>query len=282
MSRRRATAGGDGHDGADERWLLTYADMITLLMCLFMVLWSISSVNISKLQILQKSLSNALSGKPTVSGGQSVLDGSPSRIQGVQPDQPMQQSIVEPVVPHELTHPVTGESARAAAAAGAREEHGLEAAQRRIEAYARAHGSAGRIETTIDQRGLVVRLLTDGLVFDSGQAVLKPAAAPLIRRVSDAIRTAVPENPIRVEGNTDNVPISGGVYPSNWELSAARAAAVVEALRADGVGDRRISAAFFADTNPVAPNTTAAGRAENRRVDVVVLRTQTAPQGVGQ
>src|SRR6201985_4036938 len=92
---RRGRGGGGGQHGADEAWLLTYADMITLLVCLFMVLWSISSVNISKLQELQRSLQEAFSGK-VMDGGKSVLEGSPTAVQGVQAEQSNQSAQASP------------------------------------------------------------------------------------------------------------------------------------------------------------------------------------------
>ena len=107
--------------------------------------------------------------------------------------------------------------------------------QRRVENYATKHGFAADISTSIDQRGLVIRLLTNNLVFDSGQATLKPTATPLLMRVSRLLVSMHIDNPISVEGNTDNVPISGGEFPSNWELSTARADAVLEFLLHHGI-----------------------------------------------
>jgi chemotaxis protein MotB len=95
MSARRKRGGGGDHHGADERWLLTYSDMITLLMCLFMVLWSISSVNISKLQELQRSLQEAFIGR-VLDSGPTVLSGDPTAVQGVQENSPDQNSVTQP------------------------------------------------------------------------------------------------------------------------------------------------------------------------------------------
>jgi len=277
MSRRKK--GGGDHHGADERWLLTYADMITLLMCLFMVLWSISSVNISKLQDLQRSLQEAFIGK-VLDGGKSVMEGEPSRISGVQTSNPNAPSdISTSIVPNNVSHPIAQAERAAENAAAQHEQSRLRHVQQQVEAYARAHGLQSSIRTTIDQRGLVIRLLTDKVLFDSGQAVVKPGSQPLLNEVARLIVNTGIANPLRVEGHTDNVPISGGEFHNNWELSAARATAVLEQFLADGIPPRQLSMAGYADQHPIAPNTTADGRALNRRVEVVVTRKFPVPAG---
>jgi chemotaxis protein MotB len=271
MSRRKK--GGGDHHGADERWLLTYADMITLLMCLFMVLWSISSVNISKLQELQRSLQEAFIGK-VLDGGKSVMEGEPSRISGVQTSNPNAPSDISTSIV-----PIAQAERAAENAAAQHEQSRLRHVQQQVEAYARAHGLQSSIRTTIDQRGLVIRLLTDKVLFDSGQAVVKPGSQPLLNEVARLIVNTGISNPLRVEGHTDNVPISGGQFHNNWELSAARATAVLEQFLADGIPPRQLSMAGYADQHPIAPNTTADGRALNRRVEVVVTRKFPVPAG---
>jgi chemotaxis protein MotB len=279
MSARRKRGGGGDHHGADERWLLTYSDMITLLMCLFMVLWSISSVNISKLQELQRSLQEAFIGR-VLDSGPTVLSGDPTAVQGVQENSPDQNSVTQPqqIVPSEVSHPISQATQAAANRAAQKEQETLMRVQQQVLAYARRHGFAHDISTTIDQRGLVIRVLTDKVLFDSGEATIKPGGYPLIDSFAGLILQSKLTNPIRIEGNTDNVPISG-TFKSNWELSAARAAAVLERFLAKGIPAHRLSMAGYADQNPVAPNTTAAGRALNRRVDVVILRHNPPPQG---
>jgi len=269
--------GGGGHDGGDERWLLTYADMITLLMALFMVLFSISSVNISKYQVLQHALQKAFIGG-VLDGGKGVQQGNPTRIQGVQtatPSGSVDSSFN--IFTHTLVGAKTNSTAKAKAAA--REQNTLLEVQRKVEDYARKHGFANDISTSIDQRGLVIRLLTDKVLFDSGQAVVKPGSQPLLNEVARLIVNTGIANPLRVEGHTDNVPISGGEFHNNWELSAARATAVLEQFLADGIPPRQLSMAGYADQHPIAPNTTADGRALNRRVEVVVTRKFPVPAG---
>lgn len=280
MSARRSRRGGHGAEhSSDERWLLTYADMITLLMALFMVLFSISSVNISKYQVLQRALQNAFSGG-VLSQGRGIQQGTPTRIQGVQTNSPSGsvETSATTFAMHLFGQIATPAALSPAGAAARREQDTLRRVQQRIEHYAVRHGLANRIETSIDERGLVVRLLTDKVLFAPNRAVLEPQATPLIGELAKVlVQSGVARrNAIRVEGNTDDQP-AAAPWPSNWELSSARADAVLEMLLSDHVPPRRLSVAGYGDEHPVAPNTTAAGRAMNRRVDVVILRSHPIP-----
>jgi chemotaxis protein MotB len=281
--RRRGGHGGGGHEGGDERWLLTYADMITLLMALFMVLFSISSVNISKYQVLQHALQKAFIGG-VLDGGKGTQQGNPTRITGVQtatPSGSVDSSFQ--IFTRTLIGSGTGSKGGSAAQAkaAAHEQDTLITVQRRVENYAVKHGLAGDISTSISQRGLVIRLLTDNLLFASGQATLESKGTPLLTRVSRLLVSMHLQNPIDVEGNTDNVPISGGAFQSNWELSTGRATAVLEFLIHHGVSPSHLAAVGYADQNPVAPNTTPAGRALNRRVDIVIIRSNSTSSSGG-
>jgi chemotaxis protein MotB len=141
-----------------------------------------------------------------------------------------------------------------------------------IKAAAKQLGLSGVIRTSIDERGLVIRLLTDKVLFDSGSGVLRSEAYPLLTEISHLLTRADIVNPVRVEGNTDSQPIHSALYPSNWELSTARADAVLEFLIGKGVQERRLSVAGYGDQHPIASNASVAGRSANRRVDLVILR----------
>ncbi len=130
--------------------------------------------------------------------------------------------------------------------------------------------------TTVRRRGLVVEILTDNVFFDSGQASLNPGALRILDDIG-AVLQGERKHPIVVEGHTDSEPISGGIYPSNWELSGARSAAVVRRFAGAGVLSKRLALAGYADQVPVATNSTSAGRSRNRRVDVVLTRIHEAP-----
>ena len=265
--RRRHTDGG-GHD-SEERWLLTYADMITLLLALFVVLFSISSVNVSKIKTLQESLRDAFSGK-VVSGGEAILRTSNSA--AVETLDTAPPSIV-PSTPM-IGRPTTAIARQALAAR--REQDELQQLKRQLDAFAAAHGYADKVETVVARRGLVVRLLTDHVLFDSGLAVLKPAGLPLLAEVATLLGVDR-HHAIVVEGHTDDVPISTSRYASNWELSTARATEVVRYLIGRRLAARRFGAAGYADLHPIASNATPDGRARNRRVEVVLQRRHPLP-----
>jgi len=271
--RRRRSGQGGGH-GADERWLLTYADMITLLMALFIVMWSISAVNTGKFDQLKLSLKEAFSGKifphssAVLTGERSILQPQGSQIEPIAPD-----------APHTIVPTVVSQSAAAQAQQAQQDLENLRQLQQKIEQYAIDHHLKTRLSTSIDERGLVVRVLTDQLVFDSGSARPKPESLPLLSKISTLLTSTGIPNDIRVEGNTDDRPISTAAFRSNWELSTARATAILEVLLNDGVPASRLVVAGYADQRPIAPNTTADGRSLNRRVEIVVLR-RAVTQGV--
>jgi chemotaxis protein MotB len=261
--RRRKRRGGDGDGHEDnERWLLTYADMITLLMALFMVLFSISSVNVSKFETLKEVLQNAFSPKVLSGGGSILPDGGAQATPSSQP--PSNALVADPVA--------------ADPAAALREEDEFARLKHELDAYARRNGFADRVETLIRRRGLVIRLLTDEVLFDSGSAALRAGSVPLLAQISRLVELDR-DHPVAVEGHTDTVPIATGVFPSNWELSGARAASVVRFMIGEGVAPARLEATGLAGLRPIADNETAAGRSRNRRVEIVLLRTGLGPEG---
>jgi chemotaxis protein MotB len=259
--RRRRRGGHGGEHEDEERWLLTYADMITLLMALFMVLFAMSSVDSTKYESLQHALQAAFSGR-IMPGGTAVrengADGKTRPVPDAAPVpaiQPLQQQLEE--------------IRRENAAATERDEFAR--LKQQIDAYAREHGLTKSIETVIARRGLVVRLLTDRVLFDTGSADLQPGAAPLLGRLAGLLRSDF-DHPILVEGHTDPVPISETRFPSNWELSGSRASTVVRFFIDHGVPAKRMAATGYGAEHPLARNDTAAGRARNRRVEIVLAR----------
>ncbi len=257
--RRRAVA---DHEN-EERWLLTYADMITLLMALFMVMFSIANVNQSKLEALSASLSEAFSGK-ILPGGESINQrGASTETETPAPTPPIPA----------ITPLVDDAAAKEDGSSAAREDDDFKRIKREIDAYAASHGLKEKVETTITQRGLEIRLLTDEVLFDSGSAMLKPQSGPLLAKVSELLHLS-PDHDISVEGHTDNVPIRGSLYPTNWELSTARASGVVRFLLEHGAQKMRMSASGYAALHPISNNTTDSGRSRNRRVEIVLLRSK--------
>lgn len=262
----RGNRRGRGHAGGhnDERWLLTYSDMITLLMALFIIMWAISTVNDGKFQQLARSLSEAFGGK--------IFQGNTSIVEGTSGTRPQ---IVEST-PGQPQAAKTFDRNLHAAAVNAGDLENLERLKAQVDEYAKQAGLSGKLSTSIDERGLVIRILPDDLLFDTGKADLRPGARPILDNVGAILKSLPTPNPIRVEGNTDNVPISTPEFPNNWALSAARAVTVLTVLLNDGIPASRLSAEGFADQRPVASNATAAGRAKNRRVEIVVVRRSLA------
>ena len=263
--------------------------MITLLMALFMVLFSISSVNISKYQVLQQSLKAAFSGS-VLSGGRAIIRTGSQSTSAHTPATAEIPSIVP------LTPTAAGRSSKSQTSAkqgtsmtsaqlqaaldsmskSVSEQSEFALLQKRINAYARTHGFGSQVQAVIERRGLVVRVLTDKLLFESGQATLQPAGLPLLSEVAQLLNVDK-RHPIIVEGHTDNVPISTPEFPSNWELSTARATNVVRFLISHAINRGRLGAAGYADLDPVASNANATGRAFNRRVDIVFERLNPVP-----
>jgi chemotaxis protein MotB len=281
---------GGAEEGSNERWLLTYADMITLLMALFMVLFSISSVNISKYQTLQKSLKAAFSGN-ILPGGKAVAQQGATD-NAAQTPASVELQAIEPVktegsasLQNSSLHgasATTASSTSASAAAAALKQAAIQnqAAEfarikAELDAYAASHGFAKSVQTTIEPRGLVIRVLTDDLLFASGKAALEGRADALLAEIAQLLNVDE-THPISVEGNTDDVPIHSSEFPSNWELSTARASTVVSFLIVHGVSASRLTASGNAEQRPVDSNATAAGRARNRRVEIVMRRISAA------
>jgi chemotaxis protein MotB len=273
---RRRRGGGGEHEDSGERWLLTYADMITLLMALFMVLFSISSVNISKEQALQQSLKAAFSGNVLPGGKAVAQQGSTANASHVPATFELQA--IEPVATEGASSlqnsPAHGQQSSAVVSSHAnaqREASEFAQIKHELDAYAASHGFSSSVKTSIEQRGLVIRVLTDDLLFPSGQATLDSQAYGLLGEIGQLLNIDE-THPIDVEGNTDNVPIHSSQFPSNWELSTARAGSVVEFLIEHGVSPRRLTATGNADERPVDSDATAVGRARNRRVEIVMRR----------
>jgi chemotaxis protein MotB len=245
------------HDDS-ERWLLTYADMITLLLALFIVMFAMSSVNESKMRAVQESLRDAFSGK--MLGGEAIKETGGS-VRATQPTPDTTQPTFQPV---------TTSSPQAQV-----EQTDFRELKAKIDQMVAERGLTSKVETAIEKRGLAVRVLTDGLLFDSGAADVKPAAGPLLEQIG-VILASGQAHPVRVEGHTDNVPISGR-FPSNWELAAARSAGVVRVLLGTPLKSSPFEAVGRAALDPIASNGTEAGRAKNRRVEIVLPRQHAEP-----
>ena len=268
--RRRRRSGGDHEEHADERWLLTYADLITLLMALFMVLFSMSVVNKSKLSALQQSLKEGF--KPKIlPGGEAIKQtGGQTSAEQLQTKAPAGQAAQRNQTKPQLM-PTKATSAEAARA----EQEQLAKLQAAVQAQAAKLGLRQKVSTHITERGLVIDILTDNLLFDSGAAQIKPAGLKLLAHLAPVLEKQASDHRVVVEGHTDSMPIKGSVYPSNWELSTARASAVVRSLITMNLPPGHMEASGRAYLQPTASNATPAGRAENRRVEIILPRRGT-------
>ncbi|MFN8109660.1 MAG: flagellar motor protein MotB [Thermoleophilia bacterium] len=248
---------------ADERWLVTYADMLTLMFVLFMVLFSISVVNTGKFDQLKESLSKAFN--PGIfPGGPSVLQQGAT--QAVSPVVDTPATSVTPTISAPMGINLTNSSA-----AKSLEQSQLQHAQDQITKAVKAAHLQKLADTKIDERGLHIQLKTDPFLFAPGSADLHPLAITLLRPIAGTLKSL--SNPISVEGNTDSTPIHTVQYPSNRILGSARACTVLDVLNQYGVphSSRNACATYGAD-NPIVDNATPAHRAQNRRVEIVVVR----------
>ena len=261
------------------------ATCVTLLLAFFVVMYSISSVNAGKYRVLSDSLTAAFRGAPD---NPSPID-LPSKSTGVVEQMPIQamNRIFNAGLPASAHMPLP--QARGTERAGEtqptsadpRDEEALmqaealRASQRQLDSVAADMSGvlAAQIRSNVVQvqrRGdaVEVRISAD-VLFGSGQAEPMPAAVPILQHLADSLR-AFP-NAVRVEGHTDNVPVRSGSFRSNWELSGARAGAVVRLFSERGLDPLRLSVVGFGEYHPVQPNDTPAGRNANRRVAIMIL-----------
>jgi chemotaxis protein MotB len=258
---------GDDHgEHPDERWLVTYADLMTLLVALFMVLFSISSVNKSKLESLQHSLQDAFSGK-VLPGGQSIKE-SGGTMNIKTPSAAPKESSLQPYV----GSPTDTSQSKAGTASGRAEEAKFKELKGKIDAVAAKQGLSGKIKAEVTDQGLLIRLLTDKLLFDSGSAVPREQSLGLLKQVAQLLATTQPDHQLIISGNTDNQPISTGQFQDNLALSTARAESIFRTFAKDGISPLHMTAAGRGAYAPIASNATDGGRSLNRRVEILVPR----------
>ncbi|WP_142804293.1 flagellar motor protein MotD [Tepidiphilus sp. J10] len=250
MARRRKSS--EEHENL-ERWLVSYADFITLLFAFFVVMYALSSLNEGKYRVLSESLHQAFRAGVIVPQTGEVKEQIP--IPAVVSGVPL------PVPQRGDQGSERGEErVRQALATTAHAASALRAALQPLIESGQVTVSEGAFGVTVE--------IEAGILFPSGEATLGPMAIAILRQVANVLAYAG-DGPIWVEGHTDNVPLRRGArYPSNWELSAARAAAVVRLFEEQGVASSRLAAVGYADQRPIADNATEEGRQKNRRVTI--------------
>ena len=254
MARRRPR--DSGPNSGTERWVVSYADFITLLLAFFVVMYSISSVNEGKYRVLSESLAGIFLGAdrsfdPVAVGDVTIRE--PNRDIGLLDQTP-------------VTEPGTLEPA-------AEDLEARELEQIHSDAKARFQELIADGQLSISSNKLWLEIeIGSGVLFQSGRAVPTQAADPILEALAKLLKPY--ENPIHVEGFTDDQPIQSGPFPSNWELSAARAAGVVRMLQYFGVEPERMAAVGYGQYQPKVSNLSARGRTKNRRVVIIVSRDE--------
>ena len=253
MARKKLQEDHENH----ERWLVSYADFITLLFAFFVVMYALSSVNEGKYRVLSDSLVSAFQQPPT----------SDKLVQMQTKYSEILQGTGKPVGKAVDQQP--GETPERKAAAEKMKKvakNVLDAMQPLIK--------SGQVKVTQSPKGVTVEINASTL-FNSGDAVLQPKSVDTLSAVAQVLSTT--DSPIQVEGHTDNIPINSPAYPSNWELSSARAGSVVRLFTEMGVPGARMVAIGYADNRPLDTNATPDGRTRNRRVNVLILNEVEGP-----
>ena len=265
-----------------ERWLISYADMVTLLFALFIVLYAMSIIDLDKYRAFQQSFAEDLGQGVEAAPGEDdlpsgvVVDADPGPGEGRttgaslarEAEVPVEEAALGPLPPEtlqalldqaeadvdvEAVEPVTAE----VAALAVEVSEGLAAA-----------GLDASVEVLVQDRGVAV-VVADAVLFTSGSADLLPAGRDVLARLAPVLLDTSGE--MTIEGHTDDHPISTSRYPDNWELSTARATSVLRTVVAtSGVAPGRVSASGYGDTRPRGDNAVEQGRADNRRVEVLL------------
>ena len=237
--RRRIAADHENHD----RWLISYADFITLLFAFFVVMYAISAVSENKYRILASSLGDAFGAK---AGNE---------------DMPVPQHPTLALPPEVQKRTLRQQQALE------EQEHMTEVASNLLDVMAPLV-KEGKVKVTQSRRGVSIEINAN-VLFSPGQAELAPQSLNVLRAVAEQLRKE-PFN-LEITGHTDTTPISNSTYPSNWELSAVRASSVVRLFADSGIAPSRLFAIGREASQPIAPNDTEAGRARNRRVELMIL-----------
>ena len=238
-----------------ERWLVSYADFVTLLFGFFVVMYSISSVNEGKYRVLSDALDEAFSKQDIAERSDKIIEGEqrPTTFQPIQLD-------------HLMTEQENKE-----------EQLRVEIKEERRLLKRIAEQFEDILEPYIDQKLVEVKRndfwleleMKSGMLFSSGEAQLSKSAIPLLKKIVEILRQT--HNVLHVEGHTDNIPIDTVEFPSNWDLSSARASSVVKEFVNDGINPARMAALGYGEYHPVADNKSVQGRFKNRRVVLVLI-----------
>jgi chemotaxis protein MotB len=266
-----------------EAWAIPYADLITLLLAFFVVMYAISSVNEGKYRVLSDAMVSAFNGAPS---GRSPLPPAPKDATANGAATPTaihlpllgapSQSSLAPLSSNsaqDAANAAHGELQADLAAKAQRAAAALDSVARNVEHAMHDLVAKNLVAVRRGDSSVEVEIRTD-ILFPSGSATLAPTAIDILGRLAESLRP-VP-NPIRVEGHTDDRPINTLAFPSNWELSAARASSVVHLFSSRSVAPARLAVIGLGEYRPVKSNMTSEGRNANRRVVIVILSPDAA------
>lgn len=276
MSRRSKRRGKRETIDHRDRWMITYADLITLLLIFFVIMYAMSNLDSGKYDVVTQSLQNTFNASDSIlelgeglgeKPGQTITETPPSEVQGEDPsDGEGNPSDSGTATPDNDNKPLTEREEQFRS-----QEQELQNLFNVITQYIEDNKLENQIFVADKPQGLSITL-SDRFLFDQGQAALKGDAAPTLTKLASLFRDL--NTVVSIEGHTDNVPVgANSTYKDNWELSGERALSVLrffldtEKLNPDG-----FQYAGYADTRPTGDNTTAAGRQKNRRVEITVLR----------
>ncbi len=236
-----------------ERWLITYSDLITLLLIFFIVMYSMSKVDMAKYEMLAESLHLQFA------KGDTIIEKHDG------PAGDLKQGDQATPAPTDTPTPAPSASAQA------ERERELQDLLSKVNQYIEENNLQAQVSAGNLQRGVVIKL-NDMVLFDLGKADLKPASLPILDKLGSLFRSL--DTKVSIEGHTDNLPLqTGSLYKDNLGLSQARSVSVIRyLLSTPGMNDRMFVSTAYGDTMPIAPNDTEENRAKNRRVEIVVLR----------
>lgn len=238
-----------------ERWLISYADFITLLFATFVVLYALSQVDIQDFKTLEDSVKNAFSAPSLMQGKDGIMQNSSDSLF----NQDKADSVITPLMMEYISQKY--------------EEQSMDEIEKTVNEATKSGGIDG-VEAFQTDRGLVLRF-NDDYLFKDGSAELTSDAKKKLDKIGAVVGKKFILHNIRVEGHTDNKPINSVFYPSNWELSSARASSIIRYL----IGrfsfmPSLFTAVGFAETRPINDNNSAGGRAKNRRVEILILKNK--------
>ena len=247
MARRKFHEEPENH----ERWLVSYADFITLLFAFFVVMYAISSLNEGKYRVLSNSLTGAFSNTKPVPPNQTSATS---------------EDIIK-LAPLPMVKQRANEALR-------KERAKMTEVAKEIMVVLEPLVREGKVRVTQTSRGVTIEI-NASLLFPTGEAKLSPDSIQALVAIASVLK--IDNHAIQVEGYTDNIPIRNSIFPSNWELSAVRASTVARLLTENGVDENRVTAAGQGSKQAVASNDTVEGRARNRRVTVTILAVLPEP-----